>query len=456
MISTTTAKIDFVATAYNSNNLRYYAGNGDGSFADPYTLSISNVFNPQFLSSADFNGDGKPDLLIGSADLAFAILGNGDGTFQVNSPYYLATPVTPGAPPTTAGPPPVAAADMDGDGKIDAIVADSVSNSINVFLNDGSGKFPQAVPDFTASFPAGYNQLQIADLNGDGLPDIVLTNYLTQNISIFLSVRQPTKPTITLSGGASQSLIGTTLLSFTVQVTGVQGFIPTGAVTLLDETTSAGQQTLNASGQATFSVANPTTGQHNFSVSYGGDSNYLTAASNVLSDSVTDFQLSLASSSQTVVPGATATYNLGLTPVAGFAGNVTFTCSGLPSGASCASNTTSINGQPANIALTVTTTSASNVHAGLRRSNVVECAALSISSFLLTVFLPRRSRGLPKLLLVLFTLILGLSVGCSGGSNGSTGTNNPTPVTTPFTITGSATQSGQTVSHQVSASITIN
>jgi hypothetical protein len=107
--------------------------------------------------------------------------------------------------------------------------------------------------------------------------------------------------------------------------------------------------------------------------------------------------------------------------------------------------------------LNVTTTSANNIHAGNRRSSVVETATLSVASFLLAILLPRCRRALPKLALVLFTVIgLSLSVGCSGGSNGSTNTNNPTPVTTAFTITGSATQSGQTVSHQVSGSITIN
>jgi hypothetical protein len=448
-------KIDFVATAFNANNLRYFAGNGDGSFATPSTLSNSTIFNPQFLASADFDGDGKPDLLLGSADIASIILENGNGTFQLKSIPFLATPLPVSPLPTTAGPPVVAAADMDGDGKIDAVVADSSSNSINVFLNDGSGKFPQTVPDFTASLPAAYNQLQIADLNGDGLPDIIATNYITQTISIFLSIRQPTKPTITLTGGASQSLAGTPQLSFAVQVTGVQSLIATGSATLLDGTTSLGQQPLNASGQTTFSVTNPTTGQHNFSVSYAGDSNYLPATSNVLADSVTDFQLSLPSSAQTVSHGATATYNLSLAAVAGFIGNVSFTCSGLPSGASCATTTTSINGQPATIALNVTTTSASNIHADIRR--VTHTAVLSIASLMLTFFLPRHRPALPKLLLVLLTLVgVGLSIGCSGGSQGSTGTSNPTPVTTAFTITGSTTQSGQTVSHQVSASITID
>ena len=448
-------KVDFVATAYNANTLRYFAGNGDGSFAAPSILGSSSIFNPVYLATADFNGDGNLDLLLGYPDVAASIFGHGDGTFQLSSFSLLPTPPPIQPLPPTAGPSLVAAADMDGDGKIDAVYADSVSNSMNVALN-GSGA---AGPDFTASIPAGYNQLQVADLNGDGLPDIIATNYITQNISVFLSIRQPTKPTVTLTGGAGQLLAGTTQLSLSVQVTGVQSLIATGSVTLLDGTTSLGQQTLNTSGQATFSVANPATGQHNFSVSYAGDSNYLAATSNVLAESVSDFQLSLASASQTVSSGSTAGYSLSVTPVSSFAGNVTFTCSGLPAGASCSTATVALNGQPATVTVNVTTTmmAANDVHARLRHSPVGERAVLSLASLLVVGLLPLRRRGFPRLaILLLVSAGLGLALGCSGGGSKGLSSNPPLPVTTPFTITGSTTLAGQTVTHQVSASITVN
>ena len=449
------SKVDFIATAFNSNSLRYFAGNGDGSFAAPSVLSSSSFSNPRYLAAGDFNGDGNLDLLLGYPDVAVSIFEHGDGTFQLSSFLLLPTPPPIQPLPTTAGPSLVAAADMDGDGKIDAVYADSASNSMNVTLN-GSGA---AGPDFTASVPAAYNQLEVADLNGDGLPDIIATNYITQNISVFLSIRQTTKPTITLTGGASQSLAGTTQLSFSAQVTGVQSLIATGSITLLDGTTSLGQQTLNTSGQATFSVANPTTGQHNFSVSYAGDSNYLAATSNVLAESVTDFQLSLASASQTVSSGSTAGYSLSVTPVSSFAGNVTFTCSGLPAGASCSTATVALNGQPATVTVNVTTTTmaANDVHAKLRHSHVGERAVLSLASLLVVGLLPLRRRGFPRLVaLLLASAGLGLALGCSGGGSKGPSSNPPLPVTTPFTITGSTTLAGQTVTHQVSASITVN
>ncbi|WP_433969551.1 FG-GAP-like repeat-containing protein [Tunturiibacter gelidiferens] len=452
-------KDDFIATGFTGNSLLYFSGNGDGSFASPSTLKTSNIFRPQFLTSADFNGDGNRDLLVGSANIASVIFGNGNGTFQLSDSQavILATPPPISQTPASA-PPVVGAADMDGDGKIDAVVADSSSASLSVFLNNGTGTFPQTAPDFTAAQPAGSNQLQLADLNGDGLPDIIVTNYLTQNVSIFLSIRQPVKPAVTLTSSANQALVGTPL-TLTAQVSGVQSLAATGSVTLLDGMTSLGQQPLNSGGQATFSISNLATGQHSLSVSYAGDQNYLASTSSVIAESVTDFQLSLASPTQTVSPGSTAGYSLSLTPVASFAGNITFTCSGLPSGASCGTAAVTLNGQPMTFTVNVTTTTiaANDGRAEPGCRHVGQSAVLSFASLLLAGLLPLRRRGFARLVTFLLASAgLGLALGCSGGGSAGPSSNAPLPVTTPFTITGSTTLAGQTATHQVSASVTIN
>jgi len=449
--------IDFLTTASNENNIRYFSGNGDGSFNAPATFGNGVVFTPFSLTSADFNGDGKRDLLVGSANVASVVFGNGDGTFQFNASQVYYLPIPPAAPgPVSSSPPLVAAADMDGDGKIDAVTADSFSNSLNVFLNDGTGTFQQATPNFTSSLPAGSNQLQLADLNGDGVPDIIVTNYITQNISIYLSGRQPTTPTITLTSSATQQLVGTPV-TLTAQVTGLTNLIATGAVTLLDGSNSLGQQTLNASGEAVFSLTSLATGPHAFSVSYGGDKNYLPVIGSIVSDSVTDFQLALSSSSQTVSAGATATYTLSLTPVAAFAGNVTFSCSGLPAGSVCTSTPASVNGQPTTASITVTTTTANEIRANAARPRLIETAALSLVSILIVGLLPRR-RTLPRLVVMWIALVaVGTFAGCSSSSqSSSSGSAGSSPITTAFTISGTATQGGQTVTHQVSATITVN
>src|ERR1022692_3664068 len=123
---------------------------------------------------ADFNGDGKLDLAIslGNSDLSFfslnLMLGKGDGTFGSPSPVVS----------TAAIPANIVAADLDGDGKQDLVVAlaqpgDTVVSSLMVLRGDGKGSFQQL-----ASYPlATINLLGftvVADVNRDGIPDVIV------------------------------------------------------------------------------------------------------------------------------------------------------------------------------------------------------------------------------------------------------------------------------------------
>jgi hypothetical protein len=75
-------------------------------------------------------------------------------------------------------------------------------------------------------------------------------------------------------------------VTFTATLTG-SGVKPTGTVTFLDGTTKLGTGTLNGSGVATFATSTLAVGRQSITASYGGDGNYITATSTVVTVTVT-------------------------------------------------------------------------------------------------------------------------------------------------------------------------
>ncbi|MBX2844053.1 MAG: VCBS repeat-containing protein [Flammeovirgaceae bacterium] len=75
--------IDLVTSNYFSNNISILIGKGDGTFASSSSVAGSQIDNPSDIESADFNGDGIPDLAITSSgnDLVNIFLGDGTGNF---------------------------------------------------------------------------------------------------------------------------------------------------------------------------------------------------------------------------------------------------------------------------------------------------------------------------------------------------------------------------------------
>lgn len=143
----------------NAGNLKVYLSSGAGTFAAP--ILISDGHDPLYLASADLNGDHLPDVVSASAD---------DGSLAVflntaQTPGTFATPIVLSSPGASQ----VAIADMNGDGLPDLVSADY---NVSLFLQTSAGVFASPV----SLYPGGANWVAVGDLNGDGIADIALTD----------------------------------------------------------------------------------------------------------------------------------------------------------------------------------------------------------------------------------------------------------------------------------------
>jgi len=135
-------------------------GTGGGKFAThvDYTVGIE----PLAVAFGDVNGDGKLDLVVANGGLdgfwsLSVLLGKGDGTLAPKVDY-----------PSGPGPQSIAQAEINGDGKLD-VVLDSQHgpSSVSVLLGRGDGTFPDKV-----DYPVNVQSVALADIDGDGKLDI--------------------------------------------------------------------------------------------------------------------------------------------------------------------------------------------------------------------------------------------------------------------------------------------
>ncbi len=157
------------------------------SFAAQQTFAVGNA--PNSVTAADVNGDGKPDLIVANAN---------DSTVSV----LLNTTVPGAATPSFAAqqtfatgsfPVSVTAADVNGDGKPDLIVANASDNTVSVLLNTTAPG--AATPSFAAqqTFATGSVPISVtaADVNGDGKPDLIVANQNDNTVSVLLNTTAP-------------------------------------------------------------------------------------------------------------------------------------------------------------------------------------------------------------------------------------------------------------------------
>jgi len=216
-------KLDIAVTDTQNGIVQIFTGNGDGTFTaaagSSFATDTAASPNPVGIVTADFNGDGKPDLAIinnhgspaSSANVGI-LINNGMGSFNPVVTYPLSTVATE-----------LTAADVNADSKIDLVVplyggvcrpgsCIAPGSAVAILLGNGNGTFRKgsdlALVNGSSTYLNPY-AAAVADVNGDGKVDLVVTiqdqKNFDQGIVVAFGNGDGTFQTPTLLSSSSQN-----------------------------------------------------------------------------------------------------------------------------------------------------------------------------------------------------------------------------------------------------------
>jgi hypothetical protein len=359
----------------------------------------------------------------------------GDGKFAPSPPSNtLALTVTPENSTTT-----IEAIDQNGTPFTSGTYGSFVYVRADVKGNSGQGT-PTGIVNFNLSEPGGGSFVQLG-LNSEGNTAMLngATNYPVGKTTIVadyygdasfnpssapslsFSISKASTSTGVQSAGAPQGALLTATIG-----TGSLGFPPTGSVSFFSGATNLGSAFITSGGSlgaiatASLNATQLTNGQYTITANYTGDTNYTASTSAPTPITIQpDFSVQLSTDALPIqTPGRSGSLTVTMTDLDGFTGNVSFSCSGLPSESKCQFSPASLS-STGSTNLTITTTAKTGALQQLRHKDrwtlaLALSGALIPGIFVFGIPVNKRRRNL------LLTIVLGiLCVSCGGGGGSS-------------------------------------
>ena len=310
-------KLDLAVSNNSVNNvsiLRNTSTIGNISFATH--IDFATGTGPLYLAIEDIDGDGMPDISVTNANSnTVSVLRNLStiGTINFGTHSDFAT----GSVPIS-----LAVGDLDGDGHPDIVVTNQTSNTISVLYNTSTSGNPSFATKVDFAGGSATNIPTIGDMDGDGKPDIIVCNRTANSVSVFRNTSTSGSITSNSFAGKVDYTVGTSPYSVAVGDLDGDGRPDIVTANLGANTVSILHNTIPA---PTISSFSPTTAATGTTVTITGTNFYSATGVSFGSVAATSFTVVSATSITVVVPSGAASGNVVVTTPTGIGSLAGFT-----------------------------------------------------------------------------------------------------------------------------------
>ncbi len=166
---------DMSIPSEQSADIRVFMNDGAGNYGPFATTQVPGGDRPSTNEGADFDHDGEIDIVVGNATgtTVGVLLGDGAGGWKSNASYTVGDGVRG-----------VGVLDLNGDGYDDIVTSNRFDNNVSLLLNNGDGTFG-GLRTMEGGGSSEFS-LAVADANNDGLMDVFIGAYTSQEIILLL------------------------------------------------------------------------------------------------------------------------------------------------------------------------------------------------------------------------------------------------------------------------------